>query len=693
MKNLLLFIFIGFIIPISIIHAEFLWKPTGNMKGAKVTAMLKDPDGNFYSAHNKFGVYKISNGKSSICFNPYEVDSKHLILADNGNIIIGTYSGFYSTSDNGLNWVPFVFNRNVLDLIKSEDGTLYSCTGVDYDSGWRGTIYWSKNNGENWFPFKDFMNTPSAIESIGDSTVIVTTRGEGVAYTTNKGIKWHTKNQKLDGKIYSDILVNDKGMIFIIEESSSGLRRIYRAKDLNSKWELVVETEKNFTSFSQMSNGDLILLYNSNQYLKSSDDGISWITDDIGHAENLNSFYSDNDGLNYIGTEEGRIYVLDESTGKWIGYATCANEVYSIRVDKSGRVWCGTKGQILVNEDGSVSSSYMEKHKYSNKYFDLIEMDDQNNVYFSPYCCALTLRYDDNSDKFDELPFLAYALHLSSDNKMIAATYDALKYSTDYGENWILFESTEDKIATIDYITSEDDGLILAAKQTAIFSSNDYGDSWNQIDANIKVEYCSDLLMDNKGDIYHASEVYGISKSTDRGLTWTYVNNGLNHTGINDLLLHPEGYIFAATSGGGVYISYDDAKSWHQISEGISCNDVYCLDIDKEGNILAGTLGSGIFYLKIEPTSVELDKTESGFIHKNPMSADDPISFYSDIPGSKTISLYNQRGEKIETLYSDYMNSSSLSLSLSNLRLQSGMYLLRVESDKESHTHRIIILN
>jgi photosystem II stability/assembly factor-like uncharacterized protein len=268
--------------------------------------------------------------------------------------------------------------------------------------------------------------------------------------------------------------------------------------------------------------------------------------------------------------------------------------------------------------------------------------------------------------------------------------------TTDGGENWKLIYMQENNSSNSDIILFSESDTAYAVSSGIIWISEDKGESWELLSRTGENDWHEEIgVIGNSIIVPYSVGCHGNGQGGGVRMTTDYGKNWIGHDLGSEMygaFLHDELRGWVCGDDEKIYYTSDGGKNWIARNSGIQAGDNLD-DMTFVNDSLGWCVGTGIYKSKKNILSVENEtNSPSRFIHKNPMSANDPISFYSDIPGSKTISLYNQRGEKIETLYSDHMNSGKISLYISDQRLPSGIYLLRVESEQETLSKKIIIL-
>src|SRR5690606_743330 len=112
-------------------------------------AFGESKDGVIFAGDGQYGkLYRSTNYGD---YWEYSANLNPLVFATHSNNIVfaGTFSGLYSTIDNGINWLPvnFLQNISVSTIVMDSLNNIYCGTGY-YDNG--DGVYFSSNSGQSW---------------------------------------------------------------------------------------------------------------------------------------------------------------------------------------------------------------------------------------------------------------------------------------------------------------------------------------------------------------------------------------------------------------------------------------------------------------------------------------------------------------------------------------------------------------
>jgi len=346
------------------------------------------------------------------------------------------------------------------------------------------------------------------------------------------------------------------------------------------------------------------------------------------------------------------------------------------------------------------------------------------------------------------------SLAFNSEDHLFAGTwgYDMFR-STDNGDSWtqiLLNAATSSCVASI-VINSDDDifaGYAHPAPTTfgVIYRSTDNGDTWQQTDSGITNPFIYSLTINSEDHIFAGTYGNGVYRSTDNGDSWTQVNNGLTNWYINDLAINSEDHIFAGTDPnpmganmpGGVFRSTDNGESWKQVNNEMDNPDVRSLAINSENHIFARTADQGVYmstnngdswetinsglsnmsinslvinskdyvfaasgcyvYRSTKPTTNvnEMKRHASFSFHlnqnfPNPFNPSTIIGFDLLKASDVTLTIYNVRGEKIETLVREKLKAGHHQYTWNAARFACGVYIYQLKAGAYKQSKKLLL--
>lgn len=214
-----------------------------------------------------------------------------------------------------------------------------------------------------------------------------------------------------------------------------------------------------------------------------------------------------------------------------------------------------------------------------------------------------------------------------------------------------------------------------------MYISTDDGASWTAVNNGFQNDPNSHPTFVSNGTDIYIGNTYGVFYSNNNGSLWTNLNNGLPSNGVFALCLSGTN-IFAGTNNG-VCLSTNNCGLWTNVStNGIASLCVNSFVV-KGTNIFAGTSSSGVWKRPIsEMTGIE-ETNNNSCISFFPNPTIDKLTIIASDQAS--IEISNINGQIIKSIYGD---KKTTVIDLTDL--SSGIYFMRVKTDKEIVTKKII---
>ncbi len=402
------------------------------------------------------------------------------------------------------------------DFLYSPDsgGTVYAAS----ENGW---VYYTHNNGNNWYRVK--TSTPpnatgvNALAITPSKNIVAATFGQGV-FIWN-GISWATSNTGLP--------------------TFSGAYPYFKA--------IVSDTTGKLFAGSRT-----LALQKAGAYIYNSG---NWTTDTVGLTnKEVNCMAVSPANVVYAGTDGG-IFFYNGISWTAVNTGLQSMFVYSLLFGSNGDLYAGTATGVSKLPSGNTSWTSLNTGLPSKPVLSL---------------------------EFDPSTTGKIIAGLGYTRDLMGTLYGQVYISTNSGNNWNITSSTP-TTAAIRTLCITPTGNIFASGLGAYFSS-DGGASWGKADNGfnntISMRVASTLEINPQGDIFIGTE-NGIFKSTDGGATWTESWNGLQNPFINTLACDPgSGYLFASGYSGfvlsfgsaRVYRSMDGGNSWDTLSISLDWN-------------------------------------------------------------------------------------------------------------------------
>lgn len=229
----------------------------------------------------------------------------------------------------------------------------------------------------------------------------------------------------------------------------------------------------------------------------------------------------------------------------------------------------------------------------------------------------------------------------------------------------------------------------------------DGGTTWTNVSAGLPDQYITSIAMVPSDDMIAYVTVSGfkyldytprVFKTTDGGQNWTDISSNLPNIPVNDIITYPaENILFVATDLN-VWYSKDDGANWTILGNNLPLTVVMDLKFHEPTQTLyAGTFGRGMHSYDISDI-LSVDNTEltsnSIKIYPNPATSEFTIS--QNLSAEGTVQLYDISGKKIKNLFNGNFGANK-NITVKTDGLAAGIYLVKVNSGKQSVTKKLII--
>jgi photosystem II stability/assembly factor-like uncharacterized protein len=346
-----------------------------------------------------------------------------------------------------------------------------------------------------------------------------------------------------------------------------------------------------------------------------------------------------------------------------------------------------------------------------------IDPTDHNRVYAS-YQYLNVAKSTNKAQTFNFLPIPPgdasntnfagpYELCEAGTNILYAGRIDFYK-STDYGNSWINFFSIDGNPINTIAVSPTDCDLVYAGTApryfppAGVFKSSDGGLTWMDVSSTLPDRYPMDVAINplNNNIVYVVYSGFGTAhlfKTTDGGLTWSAIT-GLPDVPTNTVILDPLAPdIIYVGNDFGVYYSTDAGLTWQHYNDGLEdATLVMHLSISHSNRKLRlASHGRGIYERDLLDPAVainELNHFSRFNVYPNPAKENVKIQFYSNHQGNIISEIIDLNGKPVisKNTIPVYHGTNSFYLNISELK--PGVYFLRLSSDENSYTRKIVKL-
>lgn len=272
------------------------------------------------------------------------------------------------------------------------------------------------------------------------------------------------------------------------------------------------------------------------------------------------------------------------------------------------------------------------------------------------------------------------SLHFNGNHLYAGTSGSGIYRSSNGGSEWFSANSG----ITDNYIfkVTSNGPHLYAGTAGGVFTTKDNDIIWQKISSGFN-PHVRALVLNN--DQIFAGGGSGVFRSTDSGASW---HNVLADEFIVNFLLY-DSNIFAS-GWNGVFLSTDNGSTWSNISHGLPLNaEVFSLLVYGT-TMYAGVIHNGVWQRSLDEiiTSVHSVMTRSvpcefvlGQNFPNPFNPRTRIVFSLPKKSFVTLTVFDVRGRKIQTLVSDELPAGSFCYDWDGTKLPSGLYIYQVKSD------------
>ena len=229
----------------------------------------------------------------------------------------------------------------------------------------------------------------------------------------------------------------------------------------------------------------------------------------------------------------------------------------------------------------------------------------------------------------------------------------------------------------------------------------DGGTTWTNISAGLPDQYITSIAMVPNNDMIAYVTLSGfkylnytprVFKTTDGGQNWTDISSNLPNIPVNGIITYPaENILFVATDLN-VWFSQDDGANWTVLGNNLPFTVVMDLKFHAPTKTLyAGTYGRGMYsYDMKDIVGVNENELASDSIKVYPNPATSEFTISHNLTSEGNVQLFDNSGKKIKDLFRGNF-SANKNINVKTDGIAAGIYLLKVNSGKQSITKKLIV--
>ncbi len=438
------------------------------------------------------------------------------------NIMAGTSSGAFISTDNGTNWTQVNIVNNMFQPPVSFLATAPDSSGGTYIYAGLGAfgfggygIYLSDDNGSTWTDIGlDYAGPQAlAVETTGPGSLrLIAGTSQGVYTSTDNGANWAPVNNGLTDKDIKALAVASDG---------SGTTHWFAG----TFGGMFVSTD-NGASWDTANTGII-----NQGYTKPPISAIGVIPNGSGGAIIL------------AGTQYGGIFLSTNYGSNWTADTNSPSFATSFTMakDRSGNttVFVGSVGSGVYRSDDGGSS--------------WTQFNNGLNGFYATYINSMAVTGNGTNNV-----------------RIFSGTSNGLYLSDNNGSNWTESDTGITGIS-INALTTATDGsgvTTIFAGGAGLYRSTDNGESWDEVD-NDDITSLAVSPDSNGGNyIYAGTNGNGAIRSDDNGKSWIPINSGITDQDVT-CIAAMDSLLIAGTDHDGVFLSDDNGNNWIQMNNGL----------------------------------------------------------------------------------------------------------------------------
>ena len=600
-----------------------------------------------------------------------------LVEIDNEKIFHVTNKGVLSTDD--------LFETNNLEIYKKVDEYLYQWFLRFDDRIFISTLdgLYSKIDGNSaWNKDTSIISDYERICLAKSKSNLYAGVSDGLFQSTDKGKTW---NKISDVNITNGVDADASSLVAINDSI------IYLSNDRGESWIEISDNIPENITFNSLKFVDGVIYVGTNSGLYiSADNGNSW-NNNIVDKVNINQVIDGGDKI-MCARDLGGIFTISKNdmTSDEIGPFVNSANVYLI---KHNKIYSGRAQALFSSSDHGKTWNY-EKFE-TEKVYDATILNDRivTSVFTNVHPASQSSNkfgvfFMEENAKYWQWWYMQITI---GPFESIAAYNNELLIASPHGVYSFSFKDTiASKISNLNNantIAVFDNVIIASSSMYGTIRSSDGGETWEGISTfSEDVDY---VKIDNTVFCVDRRTKKVYAESSDLGLTWEKITEYAkipeytsNREDINFKVID---YKFNMTT--------DNGSSWIDVNQGLDSAAKYVVVMDDY--IIAET-DMGIFRAKISEltsTSVAENPVNQAIIlYPNPAKNEFTLDYNSPIADKAEIFITDILGNKISTLYQDYLvkGNNILTFSLPK-NVSSGSYFITIEHKGVKYSKMLLI--
>jgi photosystem II stability/assembly factor-like uncharacterized protein len=415
---------------------------------------------------------------------------------------------------------------------------------------------------------------------------IIVLTDDGVLFRTREGLKiWdYLSGPWMDSSGYvTAFTINASGDLFV--GTNHG---VWRSTDEGGTWAtLDLGINSNILTFTIDSMGNIYAARFYDTVLRSTDNGDHWHPLGANFPPFAITTLLTLDDHVYAGTDQG-VYRIAENESTWTSVSTGLFPPYVQTMATT------SDGNLLVGTEGGIAYSSNQGDQW--QWFGLVG-HSINCIAVTPaimiatsYQSGVFCSTDDGVTWFELGIGFSYpktAFITPQGILLVGSTLNGAIESND-GVTWS--QIGPPAVNTFRIVRGIDDDLWATSMSGSIFWSSSHGNEWVTVVESLdRRRIVSAILPLSSDTILAGGYSIGVYRSTDAGVTWDPVNDGLPYVSVEEFALDSVGNILAGTREG-LFQSTNRGETWAAI---FPSEFIVTMLVTPTGGIIVGTLHHG----------------------------------------------------------------------------------------------------
>ena len=701
------------------------WVKANGVHGGHIVAFAVSPDsggtGVRLFAGTSAGIYlSTTQGRSWAAVNSGlggDSIAVHALAVSGKDLFAGTGSfwkddqvplpwrgGVFLSTNNGDNWAHIGLAGQVVFALAVSDTNVFA--------GTIGGVFLSTDRGTSWAPVNDGLGAAPVHALLTSGTSLIAGTYGGVFLSTNNGRSWIAARDGLPADIFvralaisgSNILAGTDSSLFL--STNNGTTWIAASNGLPPHTSVNAIAALNTVLFAGTSGG----------VCRSTDNGARWIAVNAGLSVLDIAALSVSDGNLLAGTWGGGVYRSVDGGGTWMPMNEGLPQAAVTTFTASGpNLFVGTDeaGVFRSSDDGAnwvATSSGLTTWRVRSLAGSDTEVFAGTGVgVFRSTDNGASWRGENTGLTIKDVNVLGI-----SGTDLFAGTPDCIFLTTNSGRSWTAVNSG---LYWGDFVSLAFIGARIFAGSYGKFGghtylSTDTGANWIHLDPHgpdttsvwapyVVADGATILAANYGGDDggMHGSIVF----STDSGANWNSTDIAYEGT-VPCMAISGTNFFVGAGYGvqcskAGVLLSTDNGTNWNEVNSGLadSC-DILTLFVTKE-HLFAGT-SNGVWrrplsqmITAVEPVTSTMPRELS--LHQNypnPFNPSTTIRYGLPERSHVTLTVFNTLGQQVAKLVEGEMEAGYHEVKFDASPLSSGVYLYRLTAGEYVQARKLILL-